>query len=167
MDSNLDKYGGVKYRGPIHKRTRSIWMGIRNRCHNPNPNRNDCRFYWARGIRLCERWLSYGNFLVDMGECPPGYQIDRINSLKGYQPDNCRWVKSQAGGHKRNLIMIEYQGISLNVWQWSLKLGICLRKIYRRHVVGYPVEIVLSLIPTRVVPKIPGVRWSGFKLVPA
>ncbi len=161
--NNTDKYGGTVYRGPRHRPTWSIWLGMRGRCHNPK--NKSYRFYGARGVRVCKRWLSFGNFLVDMGERPKGHSIDRIDPFRCYEPGNCHWVSSQAGMRKRNNLMITYNGITLNAWQWSIRLGICPRKIYRRLRAGHPVEIVLSMVPVKRVGKIPGRRWSGITLI--
>jgi len=76
----------------MHKtRTYRIWNAMRQRCGNPKASAY--KRYGAKGISVCDRWLySFENFLADMGECPDGKSIDRINSLLGYEKSNCRWA---------------------------------------------------------------------------
>lgn len=75
----------------VYTREYRAWMNLKQRVLNPNSE--DYNNYGARGITICERWLnSFSDFYVDMGPCPEGLEIDRINVNGNYEPSNCRWT---------------------------------------------------------------------------
>lgn len=77
------------------------WCAMRTRCANPNNDR--WHQYGGRGIRVCERWELFENFLADMGPKPtPKHSIDRWPNNDGnYEPGNCRWAtNAQQNAHR-------------------------------------------------------------------
>lgn len=101
------------------------WQGIKERCYNPN--NIEYKNYGARGIIMCDRWLtSFENFLSDMGLKPTKlHTIDRINYNLNYEPDNCRWAdKMVQGGNTRRNVWIEYKGVNKIRAEWARTFGV-------------------------------------------
>lgn len=109
-----------------------IWTGIRRRCLN---FRNKLYpYYGGRGITLHESWRSFSQFLEDVGRRPsPKHQLDRIDNDKGYEPGNVRWTTSPVQArNRRSNIVIEYNGESMTLIEWTERLGLPYKTIYSR-----------------------------------
>lgn len=101
----------------------NIWVCIRTRCNNPRVAAYER--YGGRGIKVCERWNRFENFLADMGSRPsPAHSIERKDNDGDYTPDNCVWATDMVqASNKRNNRWIEKDGIKLTVAQWERRLG--------------------------------------------
>lgn len=78
-----------------------VWSSMIDRAHHYSSSHSF--YYQERGIVVCDRWLiSFENFLEDMGICPEGLTLERVDNKLGYFPENCRWdTRSQQSSNRR------------------------------------------------------------------
>ena len=99
-------------------RENRIWQNMKNRCLREK--NHNFSYYGGRGVKICDRWLdSFENFISDMGACPEGFSLDRINSDGNYEPSNCRWASWAVQCKNRRVAnVIEVDGHSMNLSEW-------------------------------------------------
>lgn len=88
------------------------WTAMLARCENPkNPA---WPRYGGRGINVCERWHSIGNFIADVmaeiGARPARRTLDRVDNTGNYEPGNIRWATAhqQAQNREGNLVITAF-----------------------------------------------------------
>ena len=123
---------GRKWANPSGTRTYYAWRSMRARCYN---QKSDAwANYGGRGIAVCDRWRDdYDAFFADMGECPIGMTLDRIDPEAGYAPENCRWAGWDIQArNKRGNVFLEHDGLRLNAVDWADRLGIKRATLFKR-----------------------------------
>jgi hypothetical protein len=137
--------------GMADTRTYHSWCHAKSRCTNPNDAAWDR--YGGRGITFDPKWSDFEAFLSDMGECPEGLTLDRIDNDKGYGPGNCRWATyTEQARNKRNNVFVSYQGrnitlaeaaeisgTSYKLAQASLKVGASPASVFESPDFGPPI----------------------------
>lgn len=88
-----------------------VWRGMKERCTNPN-HKN----YHLYKDKLCKEWFDSDTFISWANETGyvEGLTIDRIDSTKGYCPENCQFITAKEntikGNKERRLKTYEYKG---------------------------------------------------------
>jgi hypothetical protein len=116
------------------------WQMMRNRCNNPRAK--DYSYYGGRGIKLCERWGAFENFLEDLGRRPTAsHTLERVDSNKDYTPSNCCWATREAQARNRAYA-------KTRAWVLADQLGITVNTV--RHYL-WAIRSELRGVPTRYV----------------
>lgn len=122
----------AKTHGMSKTATYRAWSSMIQRCTNENTH--SYKHYGARGVSVCEKWVdSFSSFYADMGECPIGMSLDRIDVNGNYEPGNCRWVdaKTQAR-NRRNNVKTVFEGKEVVVADLAEEHGIKLATMRSR-----------------------------------
>ena len=130
---NGPRHNGSRYRHgwsrtPIHGR----WWNMIARCSIASAS--GWKSHGARGIRVCERWKIFENFLEDMGFPPTSsHTLERNDNDGDYTPKNCRWATwEEQQNNRRSNRRITLNGRTQTLQQWSKETGINRRTIAQR-----------------------------------
>lgn len=134
--------------GMSHTSLHNAWMSMIQRCTDQN-----CRAYpdyGGRGIKVCERWMTFENFLADMGMPPQkGLTLDRFPNNDGnYEPGNVRWAtKKEQANNRRSSRILAFNGESMTIARWEDRQGFRRGLINTRLQDGWTVERAITQKP--------------------
>lgn len=112
---------------PKHNGTKTIlfnrWRSMINRC---KPGWNDSKFYYDKGIKVCDEWSLFVNFRD--WALNNGYderlELDRKENDIGYCPENCRWISKFKNILNRDItIKVNYEGKVIPLAELNILLG--------------------------------------------
>ena len=120
-------------------KTHKAWQHMRERCSNPN--NGSWKDYGGRGIKVCDRWQSFVNFVDDMGECPSNRMLERDDNDGNYEPGNCRWAtRTEQNRNKRNNRLFTVDGITSCLAETCERTGISINTVKSRLRSGWPTD---------------------------
>lgn len=100
-----------------------IWNEMRSRCQRPTHKQYSD--YGGRGIKVCERWEKFENFLADMGEPPPGMSLDRSDNDGDYEPGNCAWkTRIEQNNNKRSNVLVTESDGTFTLSEFARRNGL-------------------------------------------
>jgi hypothetical protein len=91
-----------------------------------------------------ETYEGFKNWALENGYSD-GLTIDRINTYKGYYPENCRWItmKEQFSNRTTNKF-ITWNGKTQTLTQWADELGFEVDTLKSRFLRGWETERALT-----------------------
>lgn len=148
VSNNRTKRGRPRTHGMTGTRIYIRWKHMISRCENPHEK--EYAHYGGRGITVCTRWReSFQAFYDDMGDPPPGMQIERKDNDQGYSPENCCWATPQQQQRNRRLTKFyTFNNEMRSLPEWSEITGLAVNLLYDRVAWGWSIEEALT-IPVR------------------
>lgn len=122
--------------GLKNTREYNSWRAAKNRCYQPTGI--GYKNYGGRGIVMCEEWKdSFNQFLEDMGPCPEGMTLERLDTNGPYSPQNCAWKsRKEQARNKRYNLKIKHEGKEILLVELAEQLGISYGALLHRHKTG-------------------------------
>lgn len=113
-----------------------VWKAMKARCYAPSQTKG---YYKANHIEVCDRWKdSFDNFIKDMGTMPDeSYSIERIDVMKGYTPENCKWIPQRDQPKNRSNTIWVYCNDELMCLKDAAKaMGVKYTTLYKQYKSG-------------------------------
>lgn len=131
--SELKRLQGSKSEKNQYKVERRILKDIKRLCYDPSAKYYPC--YGGRGLKVHHSWLDPDSgltaFIRDLGPCPAGYVLHRLDHRKGFHPFNVEWrskARSRDGRfgnrNRSNPLSIKMNGVTKRAAQWGREYGL-------------------------------------------
>jgi len=123
----------------------TAWDCMMARCYNPK--NASYQYYGGRGIKVCDRWHTFANFLADVGLRPEDkHSLDRINNDGNYELGNVRWAThTEQMRNCRNNRIFTFGNTALCLIEWAEVSGTPVATIHTRLQRGWePVDAVFG-----------------------
>lgn len=124
------------------------WSAMIRRCIYSEPgDGSNFDYYKAKGVKVCERWRSFENFMVDMGPKPSIlHTLDRIEVNKDYEPGNCRWAtRMEQANNRSNNVFFTIEGEKKTLKEWSRIYSVNYNTLWSRIDRGIAIEAALEI----------------------
>jgi hypothetical protein len=113
----------TKVHGMHKSQEYQAWADMKRRCMCDSAA--NFHSYGGRGIKVCERWMSFLCFIEDMGKKPVGYSLERIDVNGDYEPSNCKWIlRKEQAKNLRKTMRVTHGGRTQHLRAWAREIGI-------------------------------------------
>ena len=128
----------------MNERIHRIYLSMVKRCTTDAPR---YRKYFGCGIRVCDEWMGdyqkFEDWSLSNGYAD-GLCIDRMDTRKGYSPENCRWTTLKENARNRiDTVFVEYNGSPIKLCELCENYGIRYGVVYSRLKYGWGIEKAL------------------------
>lgn len=121
------------------------WRSMIKRCTDKRVR--GYKNYGARGIRVCERWMEFANFLADVGPRPTaGHSLGREKNDGNYEPGNVRWeTKIEQANNCSDNRLLTLDDRTQTMAQWAREFNVPYSRLQMRLDVGFTLREALTL----------------------
>lgn len=127
--------------GKHNTQTYLRWQSMLNRCRQ-----SQYAAYYGH-VSVAPGWHCFETFLRDMGECPDGMTLDRIDPNGNYEPGNCRWAtRATQARNTRRRKEYRFDGLSMSLIEWAERVGMPHERLRKRIRTGWSFEDAITRI---------------------
>lgn len=108
------------------------WKSMKSRCYSPSAIKGK---YKENNIQVSNDWKdSFETFYSDMGNCPEGFTLERLDNLKDYSKENCIWANREIQSKNREDFndIVTYKDKTMVLKDWARELDIKYTTLYQR-----------------------------------